>query len=271
MSVIQTRLKPIEPSVLCKGSAQQSIVSALRQTKGSLASENITSDAFEYPGYRSRDYTLGQHSLERHEKIEKKRNYLRDYMRKECDRRGKLKGIHNEELMKNVMDCTAKYRQKVENANLFSLTSENDKSTSFIKQLRTFQSKSPRAKQSPFRPNASLESLESKLSRHSVESDDFNSAMNQTSGSSIFEGKLQEIVRAPQLQPERLNFNSKKSLSREQSNDLQNYLKSNFMFADTPEFDSLYIKGENVLQKEFKYASSLPSATRVLVRKAEVP
>lgn len=53
-------------------------------------------------------------------------------MRKECERRGKLKGIHNEELKKNVMDCSANYRQKVENANLFSKTSLNDKNFTFM-------------------------------------------------------------------------------------------------------------------------------------------
>jgi hypothetical protein len=64
--------------------------------------------------------------------MEQKRNFLREYMRKECDRRGKLKGIHNEELMKNVMDCSAKYRLKVESANLFTKTSLNDKNSTFV-------------------------------------------------------------------------------------------------------------------------------------------
>ena len=64
--------------------------------------------------------------------MEKKRHLLREYMRKECDRRGKFKGIQNEELKKNVMDCSAKYRLKVENANLFTKTSLSDKSTTFV-------------------------------------------------------------------------------------------------------------------------------------------
>lgn len=67
-----------------------------------------------------------------------------------------------------------------------------------------------------------------------------------------------------------MNIAVKKSLSREQSNDLTNYLKQNFLFAEMPEFDSLQIVGENVLAKEYLYASSLPSSTRILVRKSEV-
>lgn len=127
------RLKPIEPSVLSKGTALHSIVPNLELSSKTLTSiEKLTSEAFEYPVYRGKDYTLGQHSLERHEIMERKRNFLREYMRRECDRRGKMKGIHNEELKKNVMDCSAKYRQKVENANLFTLTSLNDKNSSFV-------------------------------------------------------------------------------------------------------------------------------------------
>jgi hypothetical protein len=63
--------------------------------------------------------------------------------------------------------------------------------------------------------------------------------MNQTSGSSIFEGKLQEIVRLPSHKVERMNLAVKKSLSREQSKDLNNYLKQNFLFAEIPEFETL--------------------------------
>ena len=127
------RLKPIEPSILSKGSALHSIVPKLEKSTKRLSTiEKLTSEAFEYPVYRGKDYTLGQHSLERHEMMEKKRNLLREYMRKECDRRGKFKGIQNEELKKNVMDCSAKYRLKVENANLFTKTSLSDKNTTFV-------------------------------------------------------------------------------------------------------------------------------------------
>lgn len=63
--------------------------------------------------------------------------------------------------------------------------------------------------------------------------------MNQTSGSSIFEGKLQEIVRLPLHKVERVNMGAMKSLSRELSNDLDNYLKQNFLFAEIPRFETL--------------------------------
>jgi hypothetical protein len=67
MNNIQMRLKPIEPSVLSKGSALQSIVPRLEQASKKLHTiEKLTSEAFAYPVYRGKDYTLGQHSLERH-------------------------------------------------------------------------------------------------------------------------------------------------------------------------------------------------------------
>jgi hypothetical protein len=83
----------------------------------------------------------------------------------------------------------------------------------------------------------SHQSIDSKDSRDSFE--EYPSLMNQTSGSSIFEGKLQEIVRLPSHKVERMNLAVKKSLSREQSKDLNNYLKQNFLFAEIPEFETL--------------------------------
>ena len=74
----------------------------------------------------------------------------------------------------------------------------------------------------------------------------------------------------PLHQVERMNLASKKTLSREQSKDLDNYLKQNFLFTEIPHFETLKIVGENVLAKEYKYASSVPSSTRILVRKSEV-
>jgi hypothetical protein len=76
------RLKPIEPSILSKGAALQSIVPRLeKSTRRLLNIEKLTSEAFEYPVYRGKDYTLGQHSLERHEQMERKRSLLREFMR----------------------------------------------------------------------------------------------------------------------------------------------------------------------------------------------
>lgn len=67
MNQIQMRLKPIEPSVLSKGAALQSIVPKLEVSRRKLSTlEKLTSEAFEYPVYHGKDYTLGQHSLERH-------------------------------------------------------------------------------------------------------------------------------------------------------------------------------------------------------------
>lgn len=68
MNTIQGRLKPIEPIALAKGGATESIVPKLSLLSHNYSNNNnelakeyetVTSEAFEYPHYKSKDITLG--------------------------------------------------------------------------------------------------------------------------------------------------------------------------------------------------------------------
>lgn len=103
MREINLRQRGLNAIVLNTGSAKQSIVNQLQPSFTPRTSQNvekIESPEFNYPIYKSKDYTLGHHSLERFNKMLRQRQYLRQHIQHTLEFKGKYNKISNVELKK---------------------------------------------------------------------------------------------------------------------------------------------------------------------------